>query len=194
MTPRTGRAATVACALALVGGGCDLFATRAPVVESAQESLWTSPTSPEIVVTNLELAFEIGNYNDYQRALTEDFTFQPDAADVAQLDIEFPGQAIFDGWDRAEEVQVAQTIGDAADSVAVDFVQFDDDLGQTVRLLKYRYVLTVSNPAGDAVFEGEAWFQIAQQDNGEWLIQAWEDVASSTTNDSWGLLKGRNST
>lgn len=186
----SGRAVVLAAALALPG--CDLFATREPEVEGSQESLWTPPTSPEIVVTNLELAFEIGNLNDYERALTVDFAFEPDAADVAQLEIEFPGLGVFDNWDRAVEVEVATTIRGSADSVAVGFVKFEeDDLGQTLRLLKYDYVVSLFAGGARTDYEGEAWFHIAQQGNGEWLIQDWEDVAIPSEV-SWGILKGRN--
>jgi hypothetical protein len=186
---RTGRAA-VAALLLLAAGGCDLFATRAPEVEGSQESLWTPPTTPEIVVTNLELALEIGNLNDYQRALTVDFVFLPDAADVAQMEIEAPGLDVFEGWDRLVEVEVATTIRGGADSVAVDLAKFDDDLGQTVRVLKYDYVVTLFSGNLQTFYQGDAWFTIAQQPNGEWLIQGWEDVAIPQT-PSWGILKGR---
>lgn len=194
MTARV-RTAFLAPLLLVLASGCDLFATRQPIVESAEQSLWTPPTEPEIVVTNLELAFEIGNFNDYQRALTEDFTFRPDNSDVVQLDLEYPGQDVFADWTREVEVATAQTIWNAADSVFVDFTQFDDDLGQTVRLLKYDYVLTLRTAGQeDSIWEGQAWFTTVQQPNGEWLIQDWEDVASSASRESWGRLKGRNRT
>jgi hypothetical protein len=189
--PASPRLAAV-LALAAALGGCDLFATREPEVEGSQESLWTPPTSPEIVVTNLELAFEIGNINDYQRALTADFVFRADASDVAQLEIDRPGEMVFDGWDRDVEVSTVTVIRGSADSVAVSLVQFDDDLGETVRLLKYDYVVRIFGGGAESAFEGEAWFQVAQQGNGEWLIQDWEDVASVAAAESWGILKGQN--
>jgi hypothetical protein len=187
---RSGRAAVLA--VLLVPGGCDLFATREPEVEGSQQSLWTPPTSPEIVVTNLELALEIGNFNDYQRALTPDFSFTPDPADVAQLGIEFPGDNVFDGWDRSVEVEVATTIRAGADSVAVELVKFEDDLGQPIRLLKYDYKVTLRTGTLQTFYEGDAWFTIALQENGEWIIREWEDVAIPQT-PSWGILKGRSS-
>ena len=176
---------------AVLAGGCDLFATREPVVSGSQESLWQPPTSPEIVVTNLELAWEIGNFNDYDRALTDDFTWTADPADAAQLEIEFPGAGVLDDWDADVEVEVATTIRGSVDSLAVDLIQFDDDQGQTVRLLKYDYTVSLFTGETRTDYVGEAWFHIAQQPGGEWLIRDWEDV-SGQTGDSWGLLKGRN--
>jgi len=189
----TARRLLAVLSAAVLLGGCDLFATRDPEVTGSQQSLWTPPTSPEIVVTNLELAFEIGNFNDYRRALTDDFTFAADPGDAAQLEIEFPGTEVLENWTADVDVEVATNIRGGVDSLVVDFVRFDNvDQGQTLRLLKYDYVVSLF--AGDTRtdYVGEAWLSIAQQDNGEWLIRDWEDVAGQSAADSWGLLKGRN--
>jgi len=177
---------------AVLAGGCDVFATREPEVAGGQQSLWTPPTEPGIVVSNLELAWEIGNFNDYRRALTDDFTFTADPGDAAQLEIEFPGEDVLENWDAEVDVEVAATIRGGADSLSVDLVRFEDDLGQTVRLQKFDYTVTVFAGETATEYVGEVWFSIAQQDNGEWLIRDWMDVAAQGGEDSWGLLKGRN--
>jgi hypothetical protein len=177
---------------AVLLGGCDLLATRSPEVEGGQNSEWTPPTLPDIVVTNLKRAWEIGNFNDYRRALTSDFTFEADPGDAAQLEIEFPGTGVLDDWNAEVEVEVATAVRGAVDSLKVDFVRFEDDLGQTVRLQKYNYVVSLYVGGAQTDYVGDAWFTIARQENGDWLIRDWMDVADQGPEDSWSLLKGRN--
>ncbi len=177
--------------LGLLAGGC-LFETRAPIVGEGDRSFWEPPTTPEIIVRNLETAFENGIFNDYSRALTEDFVFRPDGADSVQIEVERPGEEVFVEWDREVETATAQTIKDSADSVDVVFTLFSDDLIGDDHLRKENYVLTLFQPGGgEVVYVGQAWFSI-RQIGGEWFIYEWEDVRTSQTTPTWGLLKGRN--
>jgi len=174
-----------------LSGGCSLFETRDPILAGGDDSVWVQPTEPEIVVENLRLAFERAIFNDYIRALTDDFTFVPDASDVAQLEIDFPGQPVYDGWDRTVESDVAEAIRTPADSVRVTFGEpIREDSPEDV-LLKYEYLLWVFAGGDSTAHEGEAWFR-TRASAGEYRIFEWEDIASSTTRPSWGLLKGRN--
>ncbi|MGQ0720376.1 MAG: hypothetical protein ACT4PE_02240 [Candidatus Eiseniibacteriota bacterium] len=176
---------------ALGGAGCDLFATREPPpVEEGTEGIWQTPTTPRIVVENLERALEAPSFGDYQRALTEDFVFRPDDADVVRIGLERPGETPYENWDREVERQTAEAISQSADSVALTLELFEETPIAAARLIKYRYDLTLFSAGTGTTFEGEAWFQIRQEPNGDWLIFDWEDVASSNTQ-SWGLLKGR---
>jgi hypothetical protein len=176
-------------ALALLASGC-LFKTRTPIVGEGERSFWEPPTTPEIIVRNLETAFENGVFNDYSRALTEDFVFQPDGADSAQIEIERPGEQVFVGWNREVETEAAQTIKDSADSVDVVFTLFSDELIGDDHLRKEDYVLTLFQGGGEVAYVGQAWFLI-RQTSGEWFIYEWEDVRTSDA-PTWGLLKGRN--
>lgn len=172
-------------------GGCDLFQTRDPIIATGEDSIWVQPTEPEIVVENLRRAFEEAIFNDYLRTFTDDFSFVPDASDVLQLEVDFPGQPIFDGWDRTVETDVAETIRGSADSLRVDLGEPErEDLPEGV-LLKYEYVLGVFADADSTFYEGEAWF-LTRSSSGEYRIAEWTDIASSPTRASWGLLKGRN--
>jgi hypothetical protein len=175
-----------------MGAGCDLFATREPPpIDEGTEGIWEPPTSPQIVVENLERAFEAGSSSDYIRALTEDFVFRPDDADVVQIDLERPGEGRFDNWDREVERETALAIHQSADSLDLGLQLFEEVVTATGRLIKYRYDLVLTQPSGATTYAGEGWFQVRQEANGEWLIFDWEDVANSPTADSWGLLKGR---
>jgi hypothetical protein len=181
----------VIAAALFLPGGCDLFQTRDPVVATGDDSIWVQPTEPEIIVENLRNAFEEAIFNDYTRTFTDDFVFIPDQSDVAQLEIDFPGQPIYDGWNRAVETDVAETIRGAVDSVRVAFEEpILEDLPEGV-LLKYEYVLALFADADSTFYEGEAWF-LTRVAAGEYRIAEWSDVASSPTRPSWGLLKGRN--
>ncbi len=193
---RRGRGPALVRAAALLGllsaAGCLFFEPRDPEVGEGEESRWQPPVTPQLIVTNLEVAFENAIFNDYLRALTLDFSFRPDGADSAQLEIELPGLGVFTNWTREVDEQVASSIVASADSVALDFETGTEENIGNDRLLKKRYLLTLIRPSGNTTFQGEAWFHVREVSGGEWYIYHWEDVRTGSGNPSWGLLKGRN--
>ncbi|MFN8178507.1 MAG: hypothetical protein U0167_11270 [bacterium] len=196
MRPRRRRIDGVLMAIALAailpGAGCNLFEARKPAEGGTSNTVWTPPTTPNIVVENLRLALEAGIFGDYSRAFTDDFTFVPDATDVVQLGIERPGQAVFDGWTRDVETQVAESIRTAATSLDLQLVFSSEQIVAEGRLQKYDYTLTLTTATRTDVYQGQAWFEIHPIPGGEWRIARWEDVITPQTNESWGRLKGRN--
>ncbi len=178
-------------ALWLPGAGC-LFDTREAEEGEGGESVWVPPTSPEIVVENLRAALEAEIFGDYVRAFTEDFTFEPDAADVAQLAIERPGEPVYENWTRDVETATAENVAAGAESVELAFSLISEQLVEDGRLQKYDYTLTLVRAEGADVYQGEAWFEIRQEPTGDWLIHHWLDVITPETVESWGRLKGRN--
>ncbi len=183
----------VVAALVLPGAGCNLFETREPVISTGSGSQWERPISPSIIVKNLESAFEGGTFNDYERALTEDFVFVPDDSDVFAMDTtERPGEDAYADWDREIETITAETIALAADSVSVDLEIFSEDSeSDGRRLLKYHYDLGTFTNGEVTHYLGDVWFRIRQEANGEWFIQEWTDVSLVEGAVSWGRLKGR---
>jgi hypothetical protein len=176
-----------------VGAGCDLFETRTPPpVDQGGTDQWQPPTAPRTIVENLERALEGANFGNYRRAFAEDFVFRADASDVARLQIDRPGEAVFEGWDRDVEGDTAETIRQAVQQIELVLDLFDEIITPEGRLLKYNYTLTLTASTGVTARRGEAWFDIRAEPNGEWFIYDWEDVANAAGFESWGLLKGRN--
>jgi len=184
------RGILVATAL-LAGAGCDLFRARSPGEGTGENTVWVPPTTPEIVVANLEAALEAGIFGDYVRAFTEDFVFVPDELDVTQLGIERPGEAVYEDWTRDVETQVAEAIGTGSQGLDLLLAFQGEQILAEGRLHKYDYTLTVDQGGALDVYQGQAWFEI-RQTGGEWLIFRWEDVITPQTVESWGRLKGRN--
>jgi hypothetical protein len=172
--------------------GCGFFETRDPQEGEGEETFWQPPTSPQIIVVNLEVAFENRIFNDYRRALTADFVFRPDPADSVQISIDTGGSPVFVNWDRDVEVSVAEQIAVGADSINVSFsIGTEDILDNGDRLLKKVYRLTVVRGGATVVYDGEAWLWTRQVANGEWYIFRWEDIRSVPPPAvSWGYLKG----
>jgi hypothetical protein len=185
---RVGIAAAAAAAIA----GCGFFETRDPQEGSAEDSFWRPPTSPEIIVANLVVAFENQIFNDYRRALTEDFVFRPDPADSVQISIDTGGAPVFVNWDRDVEVATAEQIAAGADSIDVNLALGTDEIvGDNDHLLKQAYRLTILRGEATEVYDGEVWLWIRQVANGEWYIYRWEDIRSVPPPAvSWGYLKG----
>jgi len=182
-----------ACLVWLPGAGCDLFSTREPQSGDAGVGEWVPPTRAEIAVENLERAFEGGVFTDYQRSLTEDFTFTPDASDSARLAQERPGEDVYGGWNAVVETQTAEAIRTAASDLSLTLTFLEEQLvGAGDRLRKYEYVLAVTVGGSVTEYQGEAWFTISQITGGDWAIAGWEDVATDPQIPSWGYLKGLN--
>ena len=184
-------ALVLVAALYLPGAGC-LLSTRTAERGEGGGSVWVPPTSPEIVVQNLQAALEAGIFGDYTRAFTDDFAFEPDGADVVQLSIERPGEDVFADWTRDVETQVAEAISGGATEVTLGLTLLTEQLVDEGRLQKYMYTLTVVRGGAPQVYQGQAWFVIRQEATGDWLIAHWLDVITPDTVESWGRLKGRN--
>ena len=170
----------------LLLAGCGWFDTREPIEGEGDSSDWEIPTTPEIIVRNLIVAFENGNFNDYRRALSSDFRFVPDGTDVAELAITRPGQPVYENWTAEVETETAETI--RQDSLSVELSNLVEEIEGQDRRLRYDYVLTRFQDPEDQVFSGELFFRVREV-SGEWIIFEWEDVASSS-DPSWGRLKG----
>ncbi|MEZ5063294.1 MAG: hypothetical protein R3B81_01080 [bacterium] len=185
LRPRLVLLATLACVV-----GCDYFQPRTPE-EGDSGSAWVTPLIPGQIVQNLRSAIELENFADYQRVFTEDFTFTPDPTDVATLAVERPGESVFDGWTVDVESTVMEQVVSAADSVRVDLTLFEEQPSGSTTLVKYTYALRVFLNAAVTEYQGEAWFSVRQTGNGEWYVYGWQDVVTTDTVQSWGLLKGR---
>jgi hypothetical protein len=156
-----------------------------------EASVWEPPTSPELILLNLETAFEQGIFNDYRRALTEDFAFHPDETDSFAVEVERPGENTWADWDRDVETETAESIRGGVDSVDVAFTLLAEEGDADDRLRKEDYSLVLYLPGETKTYAGEAWIRVRQV-SGEWFIYEWTDIASSPSHESWGLLRGRN--
>lgn len=184
--------ALVAMSLWLPGAGCGLFDTREPADGDIEGGTWIPPTRAEIVIENLERAFEAGVFTDYTRALTEDFTFTPDDADVAAFQQERPGEDVYGGWTREVEVQTAEAIRTVASELSLTLTFKEEELVPDGRLRKYDYELLVTAGGSESRYVGEVRFTVTQVAGGDWVISGWEDVALDPQTPSWGFLKGAN--
>lgn len=176
----------------LPGAGCGLFDTREPRTAGSGSSDWVPPTQAEIAVENLQRAFEGGVFTDYQKSLTEGFTFTPDESDVATFQQERPGEDVYGGWNAEVETQTAEAIRTGASELSLTLTFREEELVGVDRLRKYGYVLLVTVGGSVTEYQGEARFTISQIAGGDWAISAWEDVASDPQIPSWGFLKGEN--
>jgi hypothetical protein len=187
-------AAAAACLAAYlsVSTGCGAFDTRTPVEGEGEETIWQPPTTPQITIQNLELAFESKIFNDYRRALTEDFFFRPDNADSFQISLDRPGVPVYVNWNKDVEGDTAGNIAADADSISLFFATGTEEIIGEDRLLKKTYELRIVRAADVPTYVGEAWFWVREVANGEWYIYRWEDIRTTPPPAvSWGYHKGQ---
>ena len=117
--------------------------TREPDTASGGNTVWTPPTSPEIVVQNLQLALEAAIFGDYNRAFLDDFRVRARPSDVVQLSIERPGEPVYSGWTKDVETQTAENYRTTATSLDLQFTFLSEQVLPEGRLHK---VMTTRSP------------------------------------------------
>ena len=83
-------------------------------------------------------------FTDYQRALTDDFTFKPDERDVTTYEQERPGENVYGGWTAEVETQVAESIWTSATELELTLVFLEEE--EALLLLAYWLHCLVTKP------------------------------------------------
>ncbi|MCF7797246.1 MAG: hypothetical protein K9N11_02505 [Lentisphaeria bacterium] len=189
--------------LVLVGflflAACELFQPRDPQPPSDGNSpyQWLQPTTWEIVLTDLELAFKALNQKYFLDVLAdtatsdEGFTFIPDP-NVAHTS----GQD-FTNWGYTEESQFLEAIFSRLSTDTTNTLTWFNKIETTLSLdemqiqadyqlhLKFK---TASRETYPEHLSGRALLLIKRQNNNYWQITRWEDAGNDSM-PSWTYLK-----
>ena len=187
--------------------GCDaIFGTREPEVpkDDVSRSLWQQPTSPGIVLENLQNAFLQRNEENYLRSLTDStistrvFVYIPNQ----ETAVNNPGR--FEGWGLNEEmVHINLLFSEASlpDGVlsSLEFTRFEEpSIPSDSALFEEIYDLELEHTLENVPtkMRGIAKFRMARGSDGNWSIYRWEDLTFSGDNDTlklptWSELKAR---
>jgi hypothetical protein len=152
---------------------------------------WIVPIRPKDVFVNLKNGLASNLDSNYERSLDPAFTFIP-SADAEAV---YPGK--FAGWTKAVELSVLAMI--KTNYLGARSVQFGDaNLNFTIEneqvgLATYEGTYTITLNLGDGspalIYAGIAKFTIVQGTQG-WVLSIWEDIQSSGTNPTSGILRG----
>ncbi len=181
--------------LALAAAGCDLFGTRDPEPPSSGSSTFVPPTSPDLVITNLENAVAEKSTENFLRCLVDTlsssqrYAFIPTAAAAGRY------AATFAVWSLQSErawfsAMKAFSEEDAPSSLALtggfSIIAADSAIYEGEYDLTFRHgVSSVSENA-----RGTLQFIMHTDRNSIWSITRWTDIPRDEAT-SWSEWKGR---
>lgn len=182
--------------LLIFSQGCENpFTTREPEPPEQTTSTFISPSSPDLVFINLQLAFSERNAENYIRSLVDTtrsdraFEFIPDQGVAAAQ----PGT--FLNWNLEEErrylVQLLQsTPRDSAFSLLFTEENRIEDAQTATFTQNYAIVARHSIESSNIPkeYRGQSRFLLERNETGDWAIYRWEDFTNGT-DPPWSELK-----
>ncbi|MFC2092992.1 hypothetical protein ACFLSV_03745 [Bacteroidota bacterium] len=175
--------------------GCGLFDTRDVEPPTDPRSNFTPPTSPDIVIVNLQFAVAEKNLNNYMACFVDTnfssrkFNYQADVSSQVQ----YP--TIFLFWNLSSEKSYYTTLlaltnaqsnshlflSDEMLSISLDTAIYDADY-----LLRFEH----QRPTVAQTLKGKLRFYLAADSRNLWSIHSWFDFKEPTANDTtWSVLK-----
>lgn len=181
--------------LLLAAAGCDLFETREPEPPSSGSSTFVPPTSPDLVLDNLENAVAEKSTENYLRCLVDTlnsdqrYLFIPTAAAAGRY------AATFSHWSLQSErawfaAMKAFSENDAPSNLVLTgsfaVIAADSAIYEGSYLFTYRHgVGSVSETV-----KGTLQFVMHTDRNSIWSITRWTDIPFNEET-SWSEWKGR---
>lgn len=147
--------------------------------------------TPERAFFCMKQALANQQSGDYERSISENFTFSPTPAD--SLDQAFTGVPVYANWTKDVEMQTLNLLLDDTNFTQVDF-------GTPSRLINKNtfvrwnvsYSLkTVTNaaPTDTVIYKGVAHIDV-KNENGNWRVTFWDEVETVSGFSTWGFLRG----
>lgn len=170
--------------------GCNYFTTR-KAEDPAQNVPWNIyPTSPDLLLQNLEYSWTYrGNVSRYTDLFADDYVFYFDAQDVADLNIsdtpytkDQEEETLANLWSHIDEnSEVLYTLNPDTqeDEIHADYAHL------------YRvYLLNLPHDVSTepTLVNGRMELYMVKQESGYWKIKWWRDSRNESTT-TWGVIK-----
>ncbi len=177
-------------ALVVAAKGCGVFETRTPQTPVTVRSTYVPPTSPDLVLTNLEYAIQEKNSDNYVKCLSPTFfQYVPDSK--SQLIY----GTIFQNWNVNSEKNyynnlISQTNSDASSTLFFDNpvttnITPDSVIYQADYILVYQH--NRANVPKSAI--GNLTLTMKANESNLFYIEKWEDFRKHDTDFTWSELK-----
>lgn len=181
--------------IVLVYSSCSLFEPRVPETPDPSQVVWYFPTSPDIVVDNMQSALN-GASALYMDCFSESFIFYADASDIDDY-ITYD----FSNWTKSVEngtISVLFSLVPADSTITAEFLidmSHPDPAAPSDSAIIYReYSITVpqsyhSGTGSPAV--GVAELHMVEDDEGFWSITEWHDARHEEATNwvTWAVAK-----
>ncbi len=177
--------------------GCSLFDTRPPETPITAGSNFEPPTTPSVVLRNLESALVSSNAGDYRKCFSDTSQGLPSFVFVASSQGLANAPSTFANWRVEDEELYAQNIFaelQKGELSSVSFTPSDvtgvpiaDSVGFTAAYI-VRFPHTRTNV--EQIAEGTVQFIFRQSRKNEWYITSWRDIVAENKT-SWSVIKAR---
>jgi hypothetical protein len=176
--------------------GCELFTTRSPEdPEGGGSGVWQFPTSPEVVLMNLESAMGRRSAVDYSRLFTLPENNLPAYVFEADPNSNAANPGVFEHWSVLNEQKHSQSLFSPANLPLDSLAQLELTVERQTLLgdsatVSCSYVLHVGHLSDGIPREmaGQASFRLLRGSDGGWYIQYWSDLRRAGTG-CWSDLK-----
>lgn len=154
--------------------------------------------TPQAVISNIKSSLFSSDPINYEETLSDEFIFVPDAGDIAEFDIYYPG--VLTQWGKQVEAAVvksllARLIGEPVgleyDQQSIEILEETDST--YVVKANYEIVVCWLGQPWDK-YHGTCILSIRLESDGLWRVRRWEDYRRSVppekSKGTWGILKG----
>ncbi|MBK8984150.1 MAG: hypothetical protein IPM38_17995 [Ignavibacteria bacterium] len=173
--------------------GCGLFETRSVEPPTEVRSTFTQPTSPDIVLSNLNFAITEKNLDNYMRCFVDSnfsskrFQYIPDA--VSQTS--YP---VFLNWSlNSERIYYSNLISftnsSSSSNLFLSNLNFNTGIDSAVIDSDYLLVYNHSRQNIATVTGGRLRFVMSQDSRSLWSIHGWYDFLNEDNDTTWSVLK-----
>ena len=173
--------------------GCGLFDTRDVEPPTDPRSNFTPPTSPDIVIINLQFAIAEKNLNNYMACFVDTnfssrkFTYQADVSSQVQ----YP---IFAFWNLSNENAYYTNLLALTNAQSNSHLFFSDEMLSTsldTAIYDADYLLRFEHqkPTVAQTLKGKLRFYMAADSRNLWSVHSWFDFKENADDTTWSVLK-----
>lgn len=175
--------------LLLTFSSCDIFHTRSSEGPNTQRGNFQPPTTPGILIQNLQNSFKDKLSDNYMACFSDKiFTFSPSAGSVSMY-------SVLQNWSRQDEGQFFNNLINSVPQNSIITLSFSDTLmvpqGDSA---SYSAGYAISVPFLDEqkpkYYQGNLHFTMIRDNKLQWVISYWMDIKDEKY-PSWSELKGR---
>ena len=174
-------------------GSCGLFDSRSVEPPTVSRSTYTPPTSPYIVMTNLNFAIAEKNLDNYMRCFVDSnfsprrFSYFPDAVSQAS----YP---VFMNWNLYNERiyfsnLITSTDPNSAANLFPDNLTVNNAIDSAVADMDYILVFNHNRGNVPKEVKGKLRFIMGTDSRGLWSVHSWYDFINENNDTTWSFLK-----
>lgn len=177
----------------LLSHGCGLFDSRSVEPPSESRSNFEQPTTPNIVLNNLNFSIVEKNLDNYLRCFVDTnfsprrFRYYPDAVSQAS----YP---VFIGWNMNNEKSyysnlISFTNPDAPSNLFRSNIINNSFIDSAIVDFDYIFIFNHNRQSVAVEAKGKLRFIMGTDSRGLWSIHSWYDFLDSNNDTTWSVIK-----